>query len=799
MKKIKNVFLALLLLLMSVALVACNNDAPNVDAGTGGETGGDTDGETGGDTDGETGGNTDGETGGDTDGETDGDTDGETGGDTDGETGGNTDGETGGDTDGETGGDTDGETGGDTDGETGGDTDGETGGNTDGETGGDTDGETDGEQQFSTDQPEYYISNLQKYRITPVFYPDEIAASANAEWVLVGDYHDSDLLHDQITIMCFAAEDIAEETENAISGQAETVLRNGNVIVAGTQWIVEVAAYGSSQAARNDFFGQKFYDLTEDLRSRYYFMDNYGSAESVFGTITLERFEFYNDVARVNVYVLQDESQIDAAAEAYEQNAGGSHYRVTDGNLLIVAETEQDIAEALGNDVQPYHYVEEKDTSAFEINAYYQNIAAAFDNFNIVESTYNDVFGLSLNEYAFGQKYDAAEDVAVFTTDDADADRIVEETAAFYGLTFVKEGDVFIVGTPWAVSVAKGERDDSLLDRYAEDKGVLSLIESNRDERILLQYGVNGQTVEIYIGDDIAVRTETDEQTASDELTAYIASDNCNYEYVLQKGATLIGFADGEFKDLIAGDGTTLYDVFEIRAQQWAQNGYAGVETYLDRLREAGERAEVRSYSETAGSIALSVSDYKEGFVGIGKEALFVRAYAQDADAEIAAQQAISLLCVEADGRFVLEGTPWAVSTAKGETPTADKGEFVESLGLEGLQTATSGFENRGYNSLYVAAAGVNYDGATAQYKIEIIAGPDLYDTAYYGMIVSEFESAEDADAFADQICSQGGADGYSYMFVSGNVVIEADMTYGASVVECLSDMPDVKVYMKSF
>ncbi len=36
MKKIKNVFLALLLLLMSVALVACNNDAPNVDAGTGG-------------------------------------------------------------------------------------------------------------------------------------------------------------------------------------------------------------------------------------------------------------------------------------------------------------------------------------------------------------------------------------------------------------------------------------------------------------------------------------------------------------------------------------------------------------------------------------------------------------------------------------------------------------------------------------------------------------------------------------------------------------------------------------------
>lgn len=49
MKKIKNVFLALLLLLMSVALVACNNDAPNVDAGTGGETGGDTDGETGGD------------------------------------------------------------------------------------------------------------------------------------------------------------------------------------------------------------------------------------------------------------------------------------------------------------------------------------------------------------------------------------------------------------------------------------------------------------------------------------------------------------------------------------------------------------------------------------------------------------------------------------------------------------------------------------------------------------------------------------------------------------------------------
>ena len=115
------------------------------------------------------------------------------------------------------------------------------------------------------------------------------------------------------------------------------------------------------------------------------------------------------------------------------------------------------------------------------------------------------------------------------------------------------------------------------------------------------------------------------------------------------------------------------------------------------------------------------------------------------------------------------------------------------------MQTATSGFENRGYNSLYVDAAGVNYDGATAQYKIEIIADPDLYDIAYYGMIVSEFESAEDADAFADQICSQGGADGYSYMFVSGNVVIEADMTYGASVFECLSDMPDVKVYMKSF
>ena len=94
---------------------------------------------------------------------------------------------------------------------------------------------------------------------------------------------------------------------------------------------------------------------------------------------------------------------------------------------------------------------------------------------------------------------------------------------------------------------------------------------------------------------------------------------------------------------------------------------------------------------------------------------------------------------------------------------------------------------------------GGDTDGATAQYKIETIADPDLYDIAYYGMIVSEFESAEDADAFADQICSQGGADGYSYMFVSGNVVIEADMTYGASAFECLSDMPDVKVYMKSF
>ncbi len=707
MKKIRILLLAVFILILSVALVACNNDAPNVDAGTGGET--------------------------------------------------------------------------------------------DGETGGDTDGETGGGQQFSVDQPEYYISNLQKYRITPVFYPDEIAASANAEWVLVGDYLDSDLFHDQITIMCFAAEDIAEETENSISGQVETVLRNGNVIVAGTQWVVEVAAYGSSQAARNDFFGQKFYDLAEDLRSRYYFMDGYGTVESVFGTIKVERFNFAKIDTSIDVYVLQDESQIDAATAAYEQNAGGSHYRVTDGNLLIVAETEQDIAEALGNDVQPYHYVEEKDTSAFEINGYYQNIAAAFDNFNIVGGTYNDVFGLSLNEYAFGQKYDAAEDVAVFTTDDADADSTVAEKAAFYGLTFVKEGDVFIVGTPWAVSVARGERDDLLLDGYAEDKGVLPLIESNRDERILLQYGVNGQTVEIYIGDVIVVRTETDEQTASGEVSAYIASDNCDYEYVLQKGATLIWFADGEFKNLIAGEGITLYDVFEIRARQWVQNGYPNVETYLGRLREAGERVEVRSYSETAGSIVLSVSDYKEGFVGIGKEALFVRAYAQDADAEAAAQQAVSLLCVEADGKCVLEGTTWAVATAKGETPTADKGEFVDSLGLEGLQTAKSGFENRGYNALYAAAAGVNNDGATAQYKIEISADPDLYGIAYYGMIVSEFESAEDADAFADQICSQGGADGYSYVFASGNVVIEADMTYGASVFECLSDMPDVKVYMKSF
>ena len=61
MKKFRYLIFACLIVVLALALVACNNDGGTTELpDNGGETGGDTDGETGGDTDGETGGDTDG-------------------------------------------------------------------------------------------------------------------------------------------------------------------------------------------------------------------------------------------------------------------------------------------------------------------------------------------------------------------------------------------------------------------------------------------------------------------------------------------------------------------------------------------------------------------------------------------------------------------------------------------------------------------------------------------------------------------------------------------------------------------
>lgn len=670
---------------------------------------------------------------------------------------------------------------------------GETGGETDGETG----SETDDEQPYSQDMPEYYIFNLQKYGISPVLFPDEYASMLNAEWLMTTDISEADVIGEMLSVICYVDEETAAEQEESLKGNAETVLRNGTIVAAGTRWVVETAVYGKSQAQREASLGANFYDIMKELREKKYSGHEIEVNAEVFGDIELRQIEFDKFQEQIEVLVIGDENDVAAAISAYEENVGKSHYRATKGNVIVISDTEQGIADALGEDVVPFRYEEQKDTSFYAIEQYYLNIAQVFDSYNITENTYLSAFDVVASEYAFGSKTDAAETVRVFIADSLDANA-VEEKAALYGLTAESVGDgVFIVGTPWAVSVAKGERNDALLDQLLKDIGVYELADLNRDEKFLVQYGVNDALLEIYIGDGIVIEIYQDEQYAEETIGEYLASDNCVYAYVLQKGEMLIKLADGQYKDSVSGEGITIYDVFSLRAQEWVLNGYQEIGTYFERLRQAGERAEVKSYSAANGVTVLSVSDYKEGFTAAGKETLFVRAYATEADAQAAASQAVSILCVGTDGKLLLEGTPWAISVAKGENPTAEKGDYVESLDLEGLRLfADDRVASMGYDNVYVSAGGGSYENATAQYTVNIFPTGYQYTGYFVGATVVEFADEESAQAFAKGNIEYTAL-GEVYVFVTGRFAIVADMYYRAATFDILSEMPGVVIYYK--
>ncbi len=144
MKSMKLLAILFLILSISLMMVSCKPETPDIGGDGSGETGG---GETGG---GENGGENGGESGGENGGESGGENGGESGGENGGENGGESGGESGGENGGENGGESGGENGGENGGESGGESGGENGGESGGENGGENGGESGGNQPTPT-------------------------------------------------------------------------------------------------------------------------------------------------------------------------------------------------------------------------------------------------------------------------------------------------------------------------------------------------------------------------------------------------------------------------------------------------------------------------------------------------------------------------------------------------------------------------------------------------------------------------------------------------------------------------
>ena len=235
--------------------------------------------------------------------------------------------------------------------------------------------------------------------------------------------------------------------------------------------------------------------------------------------------------------------------------------------------------------------------------------------------------------------------------------------------------DVVIVGTPWAVSVARGEKDDSLLGQYAVTLGVDGILSA-------LENDISG----VYIYFDFLLATAYIETDSSFNIV--INSDenaevNILNRYYVKRNGIMIFDNTPETLEKILKTGESIVDVYDVYAAGWdALASDSKMSGYVSALENAGIDYVVNEADISSDTTALGVNYSEYGFKGVFKdqEYLKIEYYSDPSVAATEASQYDGWLTCRADGNYLITGTPWIVDTVTGIVPTAEKDKFLDNV-----------------------------------------------------------------------------------------------------------------------
>lgn len=722
MKKFRYLIFACLIVVLALALVACNNDGGTTELpDNGGDTGGDTDGETGGDTDGETGGDTDGETGG----ETDGDTDGETG----------------------------------------------------GETGGDTDGEE--KPVYDEGDIEYYLSNLEQYDIYPVqFRKTDLSDFAESvTWgFTVGENSFTQENGEQLT--CFCVEDEAEIEQ--FGGIYEVTRVEGNVFVSGTPWIVDIVCTGESDRQPGDFLGTEGKAQYDALNEDGFVLDldSYTAADGMDNYVIYASSHIYGEG---RVYLMDEGENPDDIIQSLIDKTSYYFYVVRSGNVLhysSVMNAVDYLKHVCGEDADIEYYESPTYTAKNTLVAladYEDAVRANFDYVAVSAGStyYEEALNVYYTERITARKTGSTEYLTIVKlTDGSTVDWIKNEP----GLEIADMGnDVVIVGTPWAVSVARGEKDDSLLGQYAVTLGVDGILSA-------LENDISG--VYIYFGFLLATAyIETDSSfnivINSDEN----AEVNILYRYYVKRNGIMIFDNTPETLEKILKTGESIVDVYDVYAAGWdALASDSKMSGYVSALENAGIDYVVNEADISSDTTALGVNYSEYGFKGVFKdqEYLKIEYYSDPSVAATEASQYDGWLTCRADGNYLITGTPWIVDTVTGIVPTAEKDKFLDNVDEDVFNEFIA---LTGSDALCVFnRLDADDFGAENAYSFYIGGNDEIsfrYGTGSSQVAVFEFADSESATNFIDSTeVASVVSDFANRIYLYGNMVIIGTISY---------------------
>ena len=694
-------------------------------------------------------------------------------------------GEIGGDTGGETGGDTDGATSSDTDGETGGDTDGEKGGDNDGETGGETGGDTDGEEKPVYDEGdiEYYLYNLEQYDIYPVqFRKTDLSDFAeSATWgFTVGENSFTQENGEQLA--CFCVEDEAEMQTfiEQFGGIYEVTRVEGNVFVSGTPWIVDIVCTGESDRQPGDFLGTEGKAQYDALNEDGFVLDldSYTAADGMDNYVIYAHSHIYGEG---RVYLMDEGENPDDIIQSLIDKTSYYFYVVRSGNVLhysSVMNAVDYLKHVCGEDADIEYYESPTYTAKNTLVALADYEDAVRANFDYVEVSagstyYEEALNVYYTERITARKTGSTEYLTIVKlTDESTVDWIINEL----DLEIADMGnDVVIVGTPWAVSVARGEKDDSLLGQYAVTLGVDGILSA-------LENDISG--VYIYFGLLLAkAYIETDSSfnivINSDEN----AEVNILYRYYVKRNGIMIFDNTPETLEKILKTGESIVDVYDVYAAGWdALASDSKMSGYVSALENAGIDYVVNEADISSDTTALGVNYSEYGFKGVFKdqEYLKIEYYSDPSVAATEASQYDGWLTCRADGNYLITGTPWIVDTVTGIVPTAEKDKFLDNVDEDVFNEFIA---LTGSDALCVFnRLDADDFGAENAYSFYIGGNDEIsfrYGTGSSQVAVFEFADSESATNFIDSTeVASVVSDFANRIYLYGNMVIIGTISY---------------------